>query len=144
MTIPYSTLAVYIFNIVTTSRLFQARDDYYRGGQLEGTHRIGANNQSSRSSHHQSAHQFGPAVDCKQLSVGRGGPGSNPVRKHKRPGNVVPPERHHQQHQQHISFSSSEEELRSTSECTSCDEHESEKGKVSVHHVYFPPTTLLT
>ncbi|XP_025411871.1 regulating synaptic membrane exocytosis protein 2 isoform X8 [Sipha flava] len=105
-----------------------ARDDYYRGGQLEGTHRIGANNQSSRSSHHQSVHQFGPAVDCKQLSVGRGGPGSNPMRKHKRPGNTVPPERLHQQHQQHISFSSSEEELRSTSECTSCDEHESEKG----------------
>ncbi|XP_025411869.1 regulating synaptic membrane exocytosis protein 2 isoform X6 [Sipha flava] len=105
-----------------------ARDDYYRGGQLEGTHRIGANNQSSRSSHHQSVHQFGPAVDCKQLSVGRGGPGSNPMRKHKRPGNTVPPERLHQQHQQHISFSSSEEELRSTSECTSCDEHESEKA----------------
>ncbi|XP_022171560.1 regulating synaptic membrane exocytosis protein 2 isoform X8 [Myzus persicae] len=114
-------------------------DDYYRGGQLEGvSHRTGTGNQSSRSSHHQPPlHQFGPAaVDCKQsLMGGRGGPGGVPVRKHKRPGNTMPPERLHQQHQQHqhqhqrISFSSSEEEeLRSTSECTSCDEHESEKG----------------
>ncbi|XP_026811786.1 regulating synaptic membrane exocytosis protein 2 isoform X8 [Rhopalosiphum maidis] len=115
-------------------------DDYYRGGQLEGvSHRTGTGNQSSRSSHHQPPlHQFGPAaVDCKQsLMGGRGGPGAVPVRKHKRPGNTMPPDRlHQQQHQQHqhqhqrISFSSSEEEeLRSTSECTSCDEHESEKG----------------
>ncbi|XP_022171520.1 regulating synaptic membrane exocytosis protein 2 isoform X2 [Myzus persicae] len=114
-------------------------DDYYRGGQLEGvSHRTGTGNQSSRSSHHQPPlHQFGPAaVDCKQsLMGGRGGPGGVPVRKHKRPGNTMPPERLHQQHQQHqhqhqrISFSSSEEEeLRSTSECTSCDEHESEKA----------------
>ncbi|XP_027847696.1 regulating synaptic membrane exocytosis protein 2 isoform X10 [Aphis gossypii] len=115
-------------------------DDYYRSGQLEGvSHRTGTGNQSSRSSHHQAPlHQFGPAaVDCKQsLMGGRGGPGVVPVRKHKRPGNTMPPERlHQQQHQQHqhqhqrISFSSSEEEeLRSTSECTSCDEHESEKG----------------
>ncbi|XP_060864578.1 regulating synaptic membrane exocytosis protein 2 isoform X10 [Metopolophium dirhodum] len=116
-------------------------DDYYRGGQLEGvSHRTGTGNQSSRSSHHQPPlHQFGPAVvDCKQSMMGgRGGPGPVPVRKHKRPGNTMPPERLHQQHQQHqhqhqhqrISFSSSEEEeLRSTSECTSCDEHESEKG----------------
>ncbi|KAL4097522.1 hypothetical protein QTP88_022293 [Uroleucon formosanum] len=114
-------------------------DDYYRSGQLEGvSHRTGTGNQSSRSSHHQPPlHQFGPAaVDCKQSMMGsRGGPGSVPVRKHKRPGNTMPPERLHQQHQQHqhqhqrISFSSSEEEeLRSTSECTSCDEHESEKG----------------
>ncbi|XP_008179191.1 regulating synaptic membrane exocytosis protein 2 isoform X11 [Acyrthosiphon pisum] len=117
-------------------------DDYYRGGQLEGvSHRTGTGNQSSRSSHHQPPlHQFGPAaVDCKQSMMGgRGGPGPVPVRKHKRPGNTMPPERLHQQHQQHqqhqhqhqrISFSSSEEEeLRSTSECTSCDEHESEKA----------------
>ncbi|XP_026811777.1 regulating synaptic membrane exocytosis protein 2 isoform X7 [Rhopalosiphum maidis] len=115
-------------------------DDYYRGGQLEGvSHRTGTGNQSSRSSHHQPPlHQFGPAaVDCKQsLMGGRGGPGAVPVRKHKRPGNTMPPDRlHQQQHQQHqhqhqrISFSSSEEEeLRSTSECTSCDEHESEKA----------------
>ncbi|CAH1738048.1 regulating synaptic membrane exocytosis protein 2 isoform X2 [Aphis gossypii] len=115
-------------------------DDYYRSGQLEGvSHRTGTGNQSSRSSHHQAPlHQFGPAaVDCKQsLMGGRGGPGVVPVRKHKRPGNTMPPERlHQQQHQQHqhqhqrISFSSSEEEeLRSTSECTSCDEHESEKA----------------
>uniref|UniRef100_A0A2S2ND29 Regulating synaptic membrane exocytosis protein 2 n=1 Tax=Schizaphis graminum TaxID=13262 RepID=A0A2S2ND29_SCHGA len=115
-------------------------DDYYRGSQLEGvSHRTGTGNQSSRSSHHQPPlHQFGPAaVDCKQsLMGGRGGPGAVPVRKHKRPGNTMPPDRlHQQQHQQHqhqhqrISFSSSEEEeLRSTSECTSCDEHESEKG----------------
>ncbi|XP_025201967.1 regulating synaptic membrane exocytosis protein 2 isoform X7 [Melanaphis sacchari] len=115
-------------------------DDYYRGGQLEGvSHRAGTGNQSSRSSHHQPPlHQFGPAVvDCKQSLIGgRGGPGAVPVRKHKRPGNTMPPERlHQQQHQQHqhqhqrISFSSSEEEeLRSTSECTSCDEHESEKA----------------
>ncbi|KAL4097521.1 hypothetical protein QTP88_022293 [Uroleucon formosanum] len=114
-------------------------DDYYRSGQLEGvSHRTGTGNQSSRSSHHQPPlHQFGPAaVDCKQSMMGsRGGPGSVPVRKHKRPGNTMPPERLHQQHQQHqhqhqrISFSSSEEEeLRSTSECTSCDEHESEKA----------------
>lgn len=121
----------------------QARDDYFRGGQLEGVpHRgnNGSNNQSSRSSaHHSSAHQFGPAAaDCGKLQSGMVGRGAlvaanQPPRKHKRPGNAGPPEvRLHQQHQQHISFSSSEEELRSTSECTSCDEHESEKGNVSV------------
>lgn len=122
--------------------LLQARDDYYRSGQMEGTHRSASTNQSSRSSsHHPSAHQFGPSADFKlQSAAGRGGPGANQPRKHKRPGNTVPAERLHQQqqqqHQQHISFSSSEdEELRSTSECTSCDEHESEKGKVSDNNV---------
>lgn len=120
-----------IANNVLFLCIVQARENYYRGGQLEGgTHRNGSNNQSSRSLHHPSPHQFGPAtIDCKQLMIG---PSMNPVRKHKRPGNVGAPERLHQQHQQHISFSSSEEELRSTSECTSCDEHESEKGKASV------------
>ena len=40
---------------------------------------------------------------------------------------LVPSSRHQSQHQQ--SFSSSDDELRSTPECTSCEEHESEKGK---------------
>lgn len=109
--------------------IVQPRDDFYRGGQMESTHRNGSSGMQHSS---RSSHQFGPAVaDCKQQSsLGRGGSlGTNQPRKHKRPGNMVPPERLHQQHQQHISFSSSEEELRSTSECTSCDEHESEKGK---------------
>ncbi|XP_050421274.1 regulating synaptic membrane exocytosis protein 2 isoform X10 [Adelges cooleyi] len=98
-----------------------SRDDYYqRGGQLEGSHRNGVS-QSSRA--HHSPHQFGPA---DKQSVVRGA-GATVPRKHKRPGNTVPADRLHS-HQQHISFSSSEEELRSTSECTSCDEHESEKG----------------
>ncbi|XP_050421266.1 regulating synaptic membrane exocytosis protein 2 isoform X3 [Adelges cooleyi] len=98
-----------------------SRDDYYqRGGQLEGSHRNGVS-QSSRA--HHSPHQFGPA---DKQSVVRGA-GATVPRKHKRPGNTVPADRLHS-HQQHISFSSSEEELRSTSECTSCDEHESEKA----------------
>ncbi|XP_033608307.1 regulating synaptic membrane exocytosis protein 2 isoform X2 [Cryptotermes secundus] len=47
--------------------------------------------------------------------------------------------RHLQQSQQQ-SFSSSDDELRSTPECTSCEEHDSEKGKIDTaqprHHVY--------
>ncbi|XP_050545174.1 regulating synaptic membrane exocytosis protein 2 isoform X8 [Daktulosphaira vitifoliae] len=97
-----------------------SREDYYRGGQLEGMHRNGSN-QSSRV--HHTPHQFGPA----DKQMGGRVTGANVPRKHKRLGNTVPAERLHT-HQQHISFSSSEEELRSTSECTSCDEHESEKG----------------
>ncbi|VVC30126.1 Hypothetical protein CINCED_3A025389 [Cinara cedri] len=108
------------------------RDDYYRGG--EGAHRTGPNQQSSRSSHH---HQFGPAADGGdgkplQQTSNRGGPGTNLVRKYKRPVTgplVQPPDRHHPHLQQHpVNYSSSEEEVRSTSECTSCDEPESEKG----------------
>ncbi|XP_050545167.1 regulating synaptic membrane exocytosis protein 2 isoform X1 [Daktulosphaira vitifoliae] len=97
-----------------------SREDYYRGGQLEGMHRNGSN-QSSRV--HHTPHQFGPA----DKQMGGRVTGANVPRKHKRLGNTVPAERLHT-HQQHISFSSSEEELRSTSECTSCDEHESEKA----------------
>ena len=40
---------------------------------------------------------------------------------------LVPSSRHQSQHQQ--SFSSSDDELRSTPECTSCEEHDSEKGE---------------
>ncbi|PSN47721.1 hypothetical protein C0J52_04594 [Blattella germanica] len=39
---------------------------------------------------------------------------------------LVATSRHQTQHQQ--SFSSSDDELRSTPECTSCEEHDSEKG----------------
>ncbi|XP_068086466.1 regulating synaptic membrane exocytosis protein 2 [Anabrus simplex] len=58
-------------------------------------------------------------------------------KKHKRSGSGK--KQHQQQqnqqqpsmrHQQQPSFSSSDEELRSTPECTSCEEHDSEKGKV--------------
>ncbi|XP_073971839.1 rab3 interacting molecule isoform X4 [Rhodnius prolixus] len=53
------------------------------------------------------------------------------TKKHKRSGSTKkfsdPIPRHQQQIQQQRSFSSSEEELRSTPECTSCEEHENEK-----------------
>lgn len=55
------------------------------------------------------------------------------TKKHKRSGSTKkfsdPIPRHQQQIQQQRSFSSSEEELRSTPECTSCEEHENEKGE---------------
>ncbi|KAK9497026.1 hypothetical protein O3M35_012818 [Rhynocoris fuscipes] len=55
------------------------------------------------------------------------------TKKHKRSGSTKkynePQPRHQQQLQQQRSFSSSEEELRSTPECTSCEEHENDKGE---------------
>lgn len=42
---------------------------------------------------------------------------------------LVTSSRHHQQSQHQQSFSSSDDELRSTPECTSCEERDSEKGK---------------
>lgn len=71
-------------------------------------------------------------------------PGGN-SKKHKRSGSVKKAHahhpssaasqqsqqqsRHHQQSQHQQSFSSSDDELRSTPECTSCEEHDSEKGE---------------
>ncbi|XP_069676267.1 regulating synaptic membrane exocytosis protein 2 isoform X4 [Periplaneta americana] len=53
---------------------------------------------------------------------------------------LVASSRHLQQSQHQQSFSSSDDELRSTPECTSCEEHDSEKGKVETcqtrHHLY--------
>lgn len=47
---------------------------------------------------------------------------------------LVTSSRHLQQSQQQ-SFSSSDDELRSTPECTSCEEHDSEKGKYTDSHL---------
>ncbi|KAG8316449.1 putative positive regulation of inhibitory postsynaptic [Homalodisca vitripennis] len=106
---------------------------YYRG-ELEGlmrTHQYGGPRNDSLSSEQSSS------MDCAPAN--RGGvttvlvPGS---KKHKRSGSAKKQsgaggtggQRYHQPQQPQRSFSSSEDELRSTPDCTSCEEHDSEKG----------------
>ncbi|XP_046667803.1 regulating synaptic membrane exocytosis protein 1 isoform X6 [Homalodisca vitripennis] len=105
---------------------------YYRG-ELEGlmrTHQYGGPRNDSLSSEQSSS------MDCAPAN--RGGvttvlvPGS---KKHKRSGSAKKQsgaggtggQRYHQPQQPQRSFSSSEDELRSTPDCTSCEEHDSEK-----------------
>lgn len=87
------------------------------------------------------------SMDCAPLAPpARGGVTTIVVsgtKKHKRSGSTkkqsssggnqgsIGGQRHHQPQPPQRSFSSSDDELRSTPECTSCEEHDSEKGRLS-------------
>lgn len=101
-------------------------------------------------------------TSCPPTAVMRGSSGAPMVmmsggnnKKHKRSGSGKKAHAHHpsstasQQSQQQLvtssrhlpqsqqqSFSSSDDELRSTPECTSCEEHDSEKGKYRNSHLF--------
>ncbi|XP_046667798.1 regulating synaptic membrane exocytosis protein 2 isoform X2 [Homalodisca vitripennis] len=122
---------------------------YYRG-ELEGlmrTHQYGGPRNDSLSSEQSSS------MDCAPAN--RGGvttvlvPGS---KKHKRSGSAKKQsgaggtggQRYHQPQQPQRSFSSSEDELRSTPDCTSCEEHDSEKVLNGWHHHDAPREVKVT
>lgn len=116
------------------SREEEAR--YYRS-ELEGlmrTHQHQYRNDSLSS-------EQSSSMDCAPVSVGattvlgkkhkRGGSGKKQHGTHTGGGTG----RYHNQPQPpQRSFSSSDDELRSTPDCTSCEEHDSEKGRLHLMH----------
>ncbi|XP_046989107.1 regulating synaptic membrane exocytosis protein 2 [Schistocerca americana] len=116
---------------------------YYRG-ELEGLMRSQQYHQPAAPPVPSYRNDSFSSEQSSSVDVTSAVPANN--KKHKRSGSAkkmspaaVGLAPHHQQQQQH-SFSSSDDELRSTPECTSCEEHDSEKvGKVEnyqtrLHH----------
>ncbi|XP_047106603.1 regulating synaptic membrane exocytosis protein 2-like [Schistocerca piceifrons] len=104
---------------------------YYRG-ELEGLMRSQQYHQPAAPPVPSYRNDSFSSEQSSSVDVTSAVPANN--KKHKRSGSAkkmspaaVGLAPHHQQQQQH-SFSSSDDELRSTPECTSCEEHDSEKG----------------